>query len=164
MFNLALFSLLNFGYYEELPIVKMDNPSTVVIVRRTTPLRRRVYVEVPVATIESNTNIVKTTNVQTTVVETNSSPKILQIVTERPIFPRVNSLVRNVVTPRRVDSSAAVVVDENPNEVKIEKKTTVSSNNNNFTETTETTTTFQSDMIVEQRRGILGRTRYRFFR
>ena len=163
MFNLALFSLLNFGYYEELPVVKMDNPSTVVIVRRTTPLRRRVYVEVPVATIESNTNIVKTNNVQTTVVETNSSPKILQIVTERPIFPRVNSLVRNVVTPRRVDSSA-VVVDENPNEVKIEKKTTVSSNNNNFTETTETTTTFQSDMIVEQRRGILGRTRYRFFR
>lgn len=163
MLNVTLFSLLNFGYYEELPVVKIDNPATVVIVRRSTPLRRRVYVEVPVATIESSANIVKTTTVETTTVET-INPKIREVVTERPIFPRVNSAVRNIVTPRKVEVSA-IVVDENPNEVKIEKKTTTSSSGNNFNETTtETTTTFHSDMIVEQRRGLLGRARYRIFR
>ena len=162
MFNVTLFSFLTLGYYEELPVVKMDNPSTVVIVRRTTPLRRRVYVEVPVASIESSANIVKTTTVETTVVET-INPKIREIVTERPIFPRVNSLIRNIVTPKRVDNSS-VTIEENPNEARIERKTTVSSSNNNFTETTETTTTFQSDMIFEQRRGLLGRTRFRIFR
>ena len=163
MFGLTLFSLLTVGYYEELPVVNFDNSSTVVIVRRSTPLRRRVYVEVPVVKIESDTNIVKrTTTVETTVVEP-INPKVREVVTERPIFPRINSAVRSLVTPRKTEVSA-IVVDENPNEVKIEKKITTSSSNNNFTETTETTTTFSSDMIVEQRRGLLGRTRFRFFR
>ena len=162
MFSLTLFGLLSVGYYEELPVVSFDNSSAVVIVRRSTPLRRRVYVEVPAVKIESNSNIVKTTNVETTIVEP-VFPKVREIVTERPIFPRINSAVRSLVTPRKTEVSA-IVVDENPNEVKIEKKITTSSSNNNFTETTETTTTFSSDMIVEQRRGLLGRTRFRFFR
>ena len=163
MFSLTLFGLLSIGYYEELPVVSFDNSSAVVIVRRSTPLRRRVYVEVPVVKIESDTNIVKrTTTVETTVVEP-INPKVREVVTERPIFPRINSAVRSLVTPRKTEVSA-IVVDENPNEVKIEKKITTSSSNNNFTETTETTTTFSSDMIVEQRRGLLGRTRFRFFR
>lgn len=163
MFGLTLFSLLSVGYYEELPVVSFDNSSAVVIVRRSTPLRRRVYVEVPAVKIESDANIVKRTKTVETTVVGSSNPKIREIVTEKPIFPRINSAVRSLVTPRKTEVSA-IVVDENPNEVRIEKKVTTSSSDNNFTETTETTTTFSSDMIVEQRRGLLGRVRFRVFR
>lgn len=164
MLNVVLFSFLSFGYYEDLPAVNLESSSNVVIIKRVSPFRRRVYVEVPVVKIESDTNIVKTTNVQTTVVQP-ITPKIREIVTEKPIFPRINSAVRSLVTPKKTETSA-IIIEENPNEIKIEKKVTTTSNgkNNDYTETTETTTTFSSDMIVEQRRGLLGRTRFRFFR
>lgn len=158
MFNITLFSLLAVGYYEELPVANFDNSSAVVIIRKSTPLRRRVYVEVPVVKVEPDVNIVKKTTIETTVV---GNSKIRELVTERPIFPRINSAVRSLVAPKRAEVS---VVDENPNEVKIEKKVITSSKNNNFTETTETTTTFNLDMIAEQRRGLFGRTRFRIFR
>ena len=157
MFNITLFSLLAVGYYEELPVANFDNSSAVVIVKKSTPLRRRVYVEVPVVKVESDTNIIKRNVVG------NLNSKIIDIITERPIFPRVNSAVKNLVTPRRAEVSA-IVVDENPKEIKFEKKVITSSRNNNFEETTETTTTFNSDMIIEQRRGLFGRSRFRVFR
>jgi hypothetical protein len=160
MFNITLFSLLAVGYYEELPVANFDNSSAVVIIKKSTPLRRRVYVEVPVVRVEPDANIVKTTKIETTVV---GNSKIRELVTERPIFPRINSAVRSLVTPKRAEVSA-IVVDENPKEIKFEKKVITSSKNNNFEETTETTTTFNSDMIVEQRRGLFGRTRFRIFR
>lgn len=164
MLNVVLLSFLSFGNYEELPAVNLESSSNVVIIKRVSPFRRRVYVEVPVVKFESDANIVKTINVQTTVVQP-ITPKIREIVTEKPIFPRINSAVRSLVAPKKTETSA-IIIEENPNEVKIEKKVTTTSNgkNNDYTETTETTTTFSSDMIVEQRRGLLGRTRFRFFR
>lgn len=157
MLNLALVSMLALGYNEELPAVNFDSSSTVVV-KRVTPLRRRVLVELPVATVAAGVNIIRNTSERVV----NKVDNVREIIREKPIFPRANSIVRNVITPKRVEST--IVIEENPNEVKIEKKT-VTSKKNNFTETTEeTTTTFSSDMIVEQRRGLLGRTRFRIFR
>jgi hypothetical protein len=161
MFNVALFSFLVCNYYEELPVASFDNSPNVVIVKRTGVFRRRTYVEVPVATVGSNSNIVKTTIVETKVVEP-SSKKTVEIVTERPIFPRVNSAVRNMVAPRMTNPKE-IIIEESPNEIKIEKKVTTSSNGKDYSETTtETTTTYNSDMIVEQRRGLFGRVRFRY--
>lgn len=158
MLNIALVSMLTLGYNEELPAVNFDSSSTIVVVKRATPLRRRVFVELPVATVTAGVNIVRNTSE----VVVNKVDNVREIIREKPIFPRANSIVKNIVTPKRVES--AIVIEENPNEVKIEKKTTTS-RKDNFTETTEeTTTTFSSDMIVEQRRGFFGRTRFRIFR
>lgn len=160
MLNFALLSMLVLGNNEELPVANFDNNSSVVIVKRSTPLRRRVFVELPVATVTSGVNIVrKTSDIVVTKVD-----NIREIISEKPIFPRVNSIIKNITTPIKVNNST-IIIEENPNQTKIEKKTTVSSkSNNDFVETTETNTTFQSDMIFEQRRGLLGRTRFRFFR
>lgn len=158
MLNLALVSMLTLGYNEELPAVNLNSSSTVVIVKRVTPLRRRVLVELPVATVAAGVNIIRNTSEKVV----NKVDNVRELIREKPIFPRANSIVKNIVTPKRVEST--IVIEENPNEVRIEKKVTTS-RKNNLTETTEeTTTTFSNDMIVEQRRGLLGRTRFRIFR
>ena len=144
MFNVVLVGVFSIGFYEELPEVNFDNQSTVVVLNKPILLRRRALVDLPNVTVVSSANLVRNTTEK-------AKNKIKEIVGERPIFPRANSIVKNIVTPKHVA--------QNSNEVRFEKK--ITSNNGNVTEVTET---FSTDMIIEERRSLLNRNRFRIFR
>jgi len=141
MFNLVLVGVLAIGY-EDLPVVDFDKSSNVVIVKDTSSrsiiLRRKALVDLPVATINKSVTIVsKATN------------RVRNIVTDQPILPRVNSVIKNIVTPKKVEGFSEV-------------KVTTSTSADGLVKSN--ITTFNTEVIYDQRKRIVGRNRFRIFK
>ena len=141
MFNLVLVGVLAIGY-EDLPVVDFDKSSNVVIVKDTSSrsiiLRRKALVDLPVATINKSVTIVsKATN------------RVRNIVADQPILPRLNSVIKNIVTPKKLEDFS---------EVKITTSTsTDGSMKSNIA-------TFNTEVIYDQRKRIVGRNRFRILK
>lgn len=141
MFNLVLVGVLAIGY-EDLPVVDFDKSSNVVIVKDTSSrsivLRRRALVDLPVATINKSVTIVsKATN------------RVRNIVTDQPILPRVNSVIKNIVTPKKAEGFSEV-------------KVTTSTSTDGLVKSN--ITTFNTEVIYDQKKRIVGRNRFRIFK
>ena len=141
MFNLVLVGVLAIGY-EDLPMVDFDKSSNVVIVKDTSSisvaLRRRASVDLPVAMISKSVIVVsKATN------------RVRNIVADQPILPRVNSVIKNIVTPKK---------SEGFSEVKVTTSTSTDGlMNSNIA-------TFNTEVIYDQKKRIIGRNRFRIFK
>jgi hypothetical protein len=141
MFNVILVGVLAIGY-EDLPVVDFDKSSNVVIVKDTSSrsivLRRRALVDLPVATINKSVTIVsKATN------------RVRNIVTDQPILPRVNSVIKNIVIPKKAEGFSEV-------------KVTTSTSTDGLVKSN--ITTFNTEVIYDQKKRIVGRNRFRIFK
>jgi len=148
MFNLVLVGVLAIGY-EDLPVVDFDKSSNVVIVKDTSSrsivLRRRALIDLPVATINKSVTIVsKATNRVS-----KATNRVRNIVTDQPILPRVNSVIKNIVTPKKSEGFSEVKVTTS-----ISTDGLVKSN----------IATFNTEVIYDQRKRIVGRNRFRIFK
>ena len=141
MFNLVLVGVLAIGY-EDLPVVDFEKSSNVVIVKdtssRSVALRRRDLVDLPVAMISKSVIVVsKATN------------RVRNIVADQPIFPRVNSVIKNIVTPKKSEGFSEV-------------KVTTSTSTDGLMKSN--IATFNTEVIYDQKKRIVGRSRFRIFK
>ena len=105
---------------------------------RSIVLRRRALVDLPVATINKSVTIVsKATN------------RVRNIVTDQPILPRVNSVIKNIVTPKKAEGFSEV-------------KVTTSTSTDGLVKSN--ITTFNTEVIYDQKKRIVGRNRFRIFK
>lgn len=141
MFNLVLVGVLAIGY-EDLPVVDFDKSSNVVIVKdtssRSVAFRRRALVDLPVAMISKSVIVVsKATN------------RVRNIVADQPILPRVNSVIKNIVTPKKSEGFSEV-------------KVTTSTSTDGLMKSN--IATFNTEVIYDQKKRIVGRSRFRIFK
>ena len=141
MFNLVLVGVLAIGY-EDVPVVDFEKSSNVVIVKdtssRSVALRRRDLVDLPVAMISKSVIVVsKATN------------RVRNIVADQPIFPRVNSVIKNIVTPKKSEGFSEV-------------KVTTSTSTDGLMKSN--IATFNTEVIYDQKKRIVGRSRFRIFK